>query len=203
MDWSVVVSVLGVHDEPRSIRRAIGTLATITVHAMSNLVPPFFGEHVLCEVIRNLLDIRVVRLVADEPRRILYYRRTGRIRQGAIHGIARGQVRPDRRGWAEQLAHLAQVATTWRGCIVVRGAREDVHTRLAVAQEPVLLEHLARVLVVVAHHCTCVCLASAVVAFEQCVFGAAGTGGPESAVDAVAIEVRSATGTEQTLTIER
>jgi hypothetical protein len=43
--------------------------------------------------------------------------------------------------------------------VVVRSTREDVHACLIIAQEPVLLKHLAYVLVIIAHHCVCINLA--------------------------------------------
>src|SRR4051794_11881848 len=77
-----------------------------------------------------------------------------------------------------------------------------MHARLTIAEEPVLLEHFASVLVVLTHLGASVCFSSIVGPLEKGI-GRTTTGRPESIVHTVTIEIWTLSAAKQVLAIER
>ena len=143
------IGVDGVHHKPRAVCAAIFTGRAIGEQTVYPMVAPSIRECVLSKIVR-LLHYIWIALIVQLPSRILYdgevafisSRRVWLLQRG-IPDLVCGQMRPERSFGTKQDPERVKV-TQERHCgIVVCQASECMQTSLAIAEEPILLEHLS------------------------------------------------------------
>ncbi|WDK21476.1 hypothetical protein CGRA01v4_12766 [Colletotrichum graminicola] len=191
------VGVAGIEDHPGAVGGAVSRLGAVGVHAVGINVAPRVLEGVLCEPVGLLLDVRVLGGVTQVPSGILD---NNLCRDGVLGGKGRvlrrirQEVRPHGVVGAEERAQLLQVAEEGLLLVVVGDAAEHVQARLALAEEPVLVEDLPGGSVGVGHLDASVGDAGRVLAREELEGRLNAPGGPEALWRAVAVEVGALAG---------